>query len=150
MRKLDLEFIVGLFMIAGIACLTWLAIRLGGLEVLGGGRYELRAVFAQCGGLKIGSSVVIAGVDVGLVKRVSLHDYQASVILAINHGVKIQDDAIASIKTRGLLGEKFVEISPGASDVILKDGQRIRETEPPIDIEALISKYIFSAQPGGK
>jgi phospholipid/cholesterol/gamma-HCH transport system substrate-binding protein len=150
MRKLDLELVVGLFMVAGIACLGWLSVRLGGLEVLGGGRYELRALFSNAGGLKTGSSVSIAGVEIGLVRRISLEDYHADVALAINYGTQIQEDAIAVIKTRGLIGEKFVEITPGGSDVILKPGERIRDTQPALDLESLISKYIFNSQFGGK
>ena len=150
MRKLDLEVVVGLFMIAGIACLAWLSVRLGGLEVMGGGRYELRAHFSNAGGLRTGSSVAIAGVDIGLVKRISLDDYRARVVLAIKKGISIQEDAIAVIKTRGLIGEKFVEITPGGSDVVLQPGEQVRETQPAIDLESLISKYMFSTESGGK
>lgn len=150
MRKLNVEFAVGLFMVAGIACLAYLSIRLGGLEVMGGGRYYLEARFTQIGGLKTGSAVVIAGVEVGRVARIRLEGHQAVVTLAINNGVEIQDDAIASVRTRGLIGEKFVEISPGASDVILRPGERIRETEPAVDLESLIAKYIFGSTTGAK
>lgn len=150
MRKLDAELVVGLFMVAGIACLGWLSIRLGGLEVIGGGRYELKARFSQIGGLKTAASVVIAGVEVGRVRAIRLEDYRATVTLAINQGVEIHEDAIASIRTRGLIGEKYVEVSPGGSDVVLKPGEFIRETEPAVDIEALISKYVFSGDSGVK
>jgi phospholipid/cholesterol/gamma-HCH transport system substrate-binding protein len=123
MRKFDLELAVGIFMIAGMVCLAYLTIKLGQLEVFGDKGYEIQAVFSSSGGLKTGSSVVIAGVEVG--------------------EVKIQEDAIASIKTKGLIGEKYVEISPGGLDENLEPGGVIRDTQPPIDIEQLISKYIF-------
>jgi len=150
LKKIDLEIVVGLFVIAGLACLAYLAIRLGGLEVFGGGHYELKARFAETGGLKTGSNVVIAGVQVGRVKSIALDDYRALVVLAISNGTQIQEDAIASVRTRGLIGEKFIEISPGGSDTILKPGDPIRETQPAVDLETLISKYIFTANPGEK
>jgi phospholipid/cholesterol/gamma-HCH transport system substrate-binding protein len=143
MRKFDLELAVGIFMIAGIVCLAYLTIKLGQLEVLGGKGYEIQAVFSSSGGLKTGSSVVIAGVEVGRVKKVILDDYQARVTMSLPLEVKIQEDAIASIKTKGLIGEKYVEISPGGLDENLEPGGVIRDTQPPIDIEQLISKYVF-------
>ncbi len=143
MRKFDLELAVGIFMIAGMVCLAYLTIKLGQLEVFGDKGYEIQAVFSSSGGLKTGSSVVIAGVEVGRVKKVILDDYQARVTMSLPLEVKIQEDAIASIKTKGLIGEKYVEISPGGLDENLKPGGVIRDTQPPIDIEQLISKYIF-------
>ncbi len=143
MRKFNLELAVGLFMIAGIACLGYLSIKLGRLEVMGGKGYEIRAFFSNIGGLKTGSSVVIAGVDVGRVKSIALDDYQAHVVMRVSSDVKISDDAIASIKTKGLIGEKFVEITAGGSEKTLKPGGRIRETESAVDLEQLISNYIF-------
>jgi phospholipid/cholesterol/gamma-HCH transport system substrate-binding protein len=143
MRKFDLELAVGIFMIAGMVCLAYLTIKLGQLEVFGDKGYEIQAVFSSSGGLKTGSSVVIAGVEVGRVKKVVLDDYEARVTMSIPLEVKIQEDAIASIKTKGLIGEKYVEISPGGLDENLEPGGVIRDTQPPIDIEQLISKYIF-------
>ncbi len=142
MRKFDLELAVGIFMIAGMVCLAYLTIKLGQLEVFGDKGYEIQAVFSSSGGLKTGSSVVIAGVEVGRVKKVVLDDYEARVTMSIPLEVKIQEDAIASIKTKGLIGEKYVEISPGGLEN-LEPGGVIRDTQPPIDIEQLISKYIF-------
>ena len=143
MRKFDIEFTVGLFIIAGIICLGYLSIRLGKMEILGNKGYELYALFSNSGGLKTGSSVMIAGVDVGRVKSVTLDDYQAKVVMNLSDGIQIQEDAIASIKTKGLIGEKFIEISPGGSDKIIGPGGRIRETQPPVDFEQLISKFVF-------
>ncbi|MBU4425215.1 MAG: outer membrane lipid asymmetry maintenance protein MlaD [Proteobacteria bacterium] len=143
MRKFDLELAVGIFMIAGMVCLAYLTIKLGQLEVLGDKGYEIQAVFSSSGGLKTGSSVVIAGVEVGRVKKVILDDYQARVTMSLPLEVKIQEDAIASIKTKGLIGEKYIEISPGGLDENLEPGGVIRDTQPPIDIEQLISKYVF-------
>ena len=144
MNKISTETFVGLFMIAGIICLAYLSVRLGGMEVLGNKKgYELRADFSNIGGLKNGSSVVIAGVEVGRVKAITLEDYQAKVIMQLPSDLLIQEDAIASIRTKGLIGEKYVEITPGGSDRNLESGEEILETEPAIDVEQLISNYVF-------
>jgi len=143
MKKLDLELVVGLFMVAGIICLGYLSIKLGKLEVLGGEGYELKAVFSNSGGLKTGSSVVIAGVEVGRVKEISLQNYQAGVTLTLPVDVKVQEDAIASVKTKGLIGEKYIEISPGGSEKLIPPGGRIRDTQPAVDLEQLISSFVF-------
>lgn len=142
-RKFDIELTVGIFMIVGILCLGYLSIKLGKLEVLGSQGYEVEAIFSNGGGIKPGSSVVIAGVEVGRVKQVSLHDYQARVVMDLPFNVKIQEDAIASIKTRGLIGDKYIEISPGGSKVLVGPGGRIRDTQPAVDLEELISNYVF-------
>jgi len=143
MKKFDLELAVGFFMIIGIVCLGYLSIKLGKIEVFGDEGYEIQAVFSNSGGLKSGSSVVIAGVEVGRVKRVILDDYQAKIFLNLPLNLKIQEDAIASIKTKGLIGEKYVEITPGGADELIKPGGRIRDTQSAIDIEELISNYVF-------
>jgi len=143
MRRFDLELTVGLFLIAGIVCLGYLSIRLGRMELLGTEGYEIYGVFSNTGGLKNGSTVAIAGVQVGRVKEISLQDYQAKVVMSLPFQVKVQEDSIAAIKTRGLIGEKYVEITPGASEEVLGAGKRIRETQPPVDFEQIISNYVF-------
>ena len=143
MKKFDLELAVGVFMIVGIICLGYLSIKLGKMEVFGDKGYEIQAIFSNSGGLKSGSSVVIAGVEVGRVKRIALDDYQAKVVLNIPLNVKIQEDAIASIKTKGLIGEKYVEITPGGADELIEPGGRIRDTQSAIDFEEIISNYVF-------
>jgi phospholipid/cholesterol/gamma-HCH transport system substrate-binding protein len=134
---------VGVFLLIGIFSLIYISVKLGKLEVLGREGYTLYASFENAGGLKSGASVEIAGVKIGTVGSVQLNNYQALVGLTITRNVKIQDDAIASIKTAGLLGEKYVEITPGASDRILRNDGSIRETESAIDIQDLIAKYAF-------
>ncbi len=143
MKKFDLEVAVGLFIIAGILCLGYLSIKLGNLQIVGKKGYDVYGVFSNVGGLKVGSSVEIAGVQVGHVTNVLLDNYQARVILSFPKGLKIQEDAIASVKTRGLIGEKYVEITPGGSEQIIQPGGRIQETLPAIDMEELISKFVF-------
>ncbi len=143
MKKFDLELAVGLFIIAGILCLGYLSIKLGKVEIGGKKGYEIYGVFSNVGGLKVGSSIEIAGVNIGRVTGVSLDDYQAHVVLNLPKGLKIQEDAIASVKTRGLIGEKYIEITPGGSEEIIKPGSRIQDTQPAIDMEDLIAKYVF-------
>jgi len=143
MKKFDLELTVGLFIIAGMICLGYLSIKLGKMEVIGGKGYDIHALFSDTGGLKSGSPIIIAGVDVGRVKSITLDNYQARVILYLTENVKIQEDAIASIKTKGLIGEKYVEITPGGSEKVIEPGGRIRETQPAVDLEELISNYVF-------
>jgi phospholipid/cholesterol/gamma-HCH transport system substrate-binding protein len=143
MKKFDLELAVGIFVLIGIFCMAYISIRLGRLDIIGGKYYDVYADFEQAGGIKTGSSVEIAGVEVGKVKSVRLDNYQARVELTIHTGIKIQDDAIASIRTKGLIGEKYVQITPGASGKFIPAGGRIRDTESSIDIEELLSKYVF-------
>lgn len=143
MKKLDLEVAVGFFLLLGIASLVFLSIKLGRLEVLSNNGYTVYATFDQDGGIKIGSAVEIAGVNVGKVKRITLDNYQAQLELVIDGKIKLQEDSIASIKTKGLIGEKYIQITPGGSDKVIPDKGRIIETESAVDIESLISKYIF-------
>jgi phospholipid/cholesterol/gamma-HCH transport system substrate-binding protein len=120
-----------------------MSVRLGRVDLLGTRGYVVSADFPSVGGLKAGSTIEIAGVEVGRVDRIQLHDYQARVYMVIQPQIKLQDDSIASIKTKGLIGERYVRISPGGSDTIIPPNGRIREVEPPVDIEELLSKYIF-------
>ena len=143
MKRFDLELTVGLFIIAGIICLGYLSIKLGKMEVVGGKGYEIYAIFSNIGGLRTGSSIEIAGVDVGRVKSITLDNYQAHVVLNLPWSVKIQEDAIALVKTKGLIGERYIEITPGGSEKIIQPGGRLRETQPAVDLEELISKFAF-------
>ena len=143
MRRGTLELVVGLFILAGIGCLGYMSIRYARMEVTGNNGYLVTAVFPSIAGLKNGALVEIAGVQIGRVKQITLDYYKAKVVLSVNGTVQLQDDSIARIKTKGLLGEKYIDIVPGGSDVILKTGDKIRETQPPVDIEELISKFVF-------
>ena len=143
MRRFDVELSVGLFLIAGIICLGYLSIKLGKMEILGSKGYEIYGLFSNSGGIKKGSSISIAGVEVGRVRALTLEGYQARIVMNLPEGVKVQEDSIASIKTKGLIGEKFIEITPGGSEKILGPGDRIRETQPAVDFEGLLSNYVF-------
>ena len=142
MKRFNLEVTVGLFVVLGLCALAYLSVRLGQLQVGRGNTYDLTAVFPTVAGLREGATVEIAGVQVGRVQDISLADYAAVVTLRLDKQVKLQDDAIASIRTRGLIGEKYVRITPGGSERLLTAGGHIREVEPPIDIETLIGHFI--------
>jgi phospholipid/cholesterol/gamma-HCH transport system substrate-binding protein len=143
MERTRVNIVVGLFMVLGIVALGYLSIQLGRVSFLGGRGYMVTVDFPSVGGLKAGSTVEIAGVEIGRVESIGLDNYQARVKLRVNSGVKLQEDSIASIKTKGLIGEKYVRISPGGSDKIIQPGGKIREVEAPVDFEELLSKYIF-------
>ena len=142
MKKTNLEFIVGVFLATGILCLAYLSIKIARKEFFNAGGYQVQAVFTNCSGLNHGASVMIAGVEIGRVAKVDLDDYEARVALVIRNGVVLQKDSIASIKTKGLIGEKYVEITPGTSEAPIPPGGVIRDTEPALDIEGLISKFV--------
>ncbi|MBS1114863.1 MAG: Mce-related protein [Nitrospirae bacterium] len=144
MKKYNIELAVGFFLLLGILSLAYISINLGKLEIVGREGYTVYADFEKAGGIKPKAMVEMAGVEVGTVKSIGItSDYRARVELTIDKDIKLQEDAIASIKTKGLIGEQFVQISPGGSDTLIPDGGKIRETESAIDIEELISKYVF-------
>ena len=142
MSQTRTEIIVGFFVLVGLACLGYLAIKLGKLEVLGSSGYIVYADFSSVAGLKVGDPAEIAGVRIGRVEAMGLLDDRARLQLRIQDNVKIQEDAIASVRARGLIGDKFVLLTPGASDKIISPGGRIRETESPPDIADLIGKIV--------
>jgi phospholipid/cholesterol/gamma-HCH transport system substrate-binding protein len=143
MKKFDLELSVGIFVLAGVICLGYLSVRLAKMDILSSDKYEVYAIFSDVGGLKAGSSVDIAGMEVGKVSSIVLEDYQAKVVMSVRKDIKLQEDTIAAIKTRGLIGEKFLALTPGGSEKLLTQGGQIREATPPLDFEELISKYVF-------
>jgi phospholipid/cholesterol/gamma-HCH transport system substrate-binding protein len=145
MKTSVLEFYVGLFLAIGMACLAYLSIKVARKEFFSAGGYDVKAIFSNCSGLRPGSQVMIAGVEVGRVRGIRLQEYEANVDMVINPQVALQKDSIASIKTKGLIGEKYVDVSPGASEEKIKPGGVIRDTEPAMDIEGLISKYVHGS-----
>jgi phospholipid/cholesterol/gamma-HCH transport system substrate-binding protein len=136
------EVLVGFFVVVGIACLGYLAIKLGKLEVLGSSGYTVYADFSSVAGLKVGDPVEIAGVRIGRIDAIRLAEDRARLELRVQDGVKLQEDTIASVRSRGLIGDKFVLLSPGASDKTISPGGKIRETESPPDITDLIGKFV--------
>jgi phospholipid/cholesterol/gamma-HCH transport system substrate-binding protein len=142
MEKTKLELVVGVFVLAGMLCLGYLSIKLGKLELIGGDVYEVEAQFTSASGLKSGSAIEIAGVEVGRVRGITLIEDRAKVKLAVNNTVKLYTDTFASIKTRGIIGEKFLALSPGGGGDRLKPGDTIRDTEAGLDLEELVSQYV--------
>ncbi len=142
MEKTKLELVVGVFVLVGLVCLGYLSIKLGKLEVIGGNLYEVDAQFNSASGLKAGATVEIAGVEVGRVRSITLQEDRALVKLAVNNGTKLYTDTIASIKTRGIIGEKFLALSPGGGGDPLNPGDTIRDTESGLDLEELVSQYV--------
>ncbi len=144
-----MEIIVGLFVFIGIAGMFYMALKLGEVGGLGADGYVVTADFDDAGGIRSGADVMMAGVVIGRVERVSLNkDDQARLALRIHHGVKLTADAIASIRTKGIIGDRYVRISQGGDDQYLADGDSIEETESAISIEDLIAKYVFSGKSG--
>lgn len=139
----SVEIVVGVFVLAGVVTLAHLSVGLARREVVRGRGYEVKAIFSDVGGLRTGAAVTVAGVEVGKVSRIDLKDYQGEVTLYLDAHLRLRADSIASIRTRGLIGEKFVAISPGGDDAIIGDGGAIVETEPAVDLEQLVSKFVF-------
>ena len=142
MSQTRTEIVVGFFVLVGMACLGYLALKLGKLEVLGNSGYTVYADFPSVAGLKVGDPVEIAGVKIGRVEAMGLADDRARLQLRIQDDVKLQEDVIASVRSRGLIGDKFVIITPGASDKIIPSGGKVRETDSPPDIVDLIGKIV--------
>jgi phospholipid/cholesterol/gamma-HCH transport system substrate-binding protein len=148
MKNINTELIIGLFMIAGFLAFGYLSLQMGEFSIFDLEKhYSIEAEFDSVSGLKVGASIEIAGVSVGKVAKISLGKQGlAKVILLINHDIKITSDAIASIRTQGLIGDKYIKIIQGADEEMLAEGDVIFDTEAAIDFEELVSKYIFESE----
>ncbi len=140
-----IEVTVGVFVLIALLCVGYLTVQLGQMRLLGDDHYVLKARFSSVSGLNKGNEVSISGVPVGRVKdiRLKTDDFAAMVELSIREDIKLSDDSIVSIKTSGLIGDKYINISPGGSGFILQPGDTIIDTQPPVDFEELVSKYVF-------
>lgn len=145
MKRFNVEVAVGVFMVIGFFCFAWLSVKLGDVDLFGSDAYTLQARFGSVSGLKAGAVVEIAGVQVGKVAAIRLQpdDYRAVVEMSIDRGVQISEDSIASIRTAGIIGDRYVNISPGGLPENIAPGGMIAETESAINLEELLSKYIF-------
>jgi len=145
MKKLKIETAVGLFVVIGLVSIGYMSIKLGDVSIFSDNSYSLFAKFSSVSGLKTGGSVEMLGIQVGKVQTLVLDQekQQAVVELRIQNGVVVYDDAIASIKTAGLIGDKYVQIDPGGGGDVLKPGDGIFDTSSPLDIESLIGKFAF-------
>ena len=147
MKNTKLELSVGLFVVLGIAAIIYLTIQVGTGSMLSGDTYLIESRFANAGGLHSGSTVLLAGVTVGRVEgiRMESSDYSAIVTLRVLSTLRLPTDSMASIKTTGLIGDKFVSLSPGVDDTYLESGSRITLTESAVDLESLIGKMAFGS-----
>lgn len=147
MKKPQIELLVGIFVLVGIAAVAYLAMKLGSGSMLGGDTYLVEARFANAGGLNAGSSVLVSGVTVGRVEQVRMDpaDFCAIATLRLPASLRLPSDSMASIKTTGLIGDKHVALSPGADETFLAAGTRITMTESSVDLESLIGKMAFGS-----
>jgi len=145
MKKYSVESVVGIFVVIGLLCVAYMTIKLGKVSWFGDDYYPLYARFTSVSGLRVGSPVEIDGIQIGRVERMSIDTKRqmALVELKIEKGITVYDDASASIKTSGLIGDKFIKIDPGGGGDILKPGGTVTETTSAVDIEDLVSKYVF-------
>lgn len=145
MQKYSKESVVGGFVLIGLACIGYMTIQLGDLGLFEDDTYSLTARFTRVTGLRSGSVVNMLGLEVGRVGKMTMdQDKQLAVVeLRIRKGVRVYEDAIASIRTEGLIGDRYVSIDAGGSGSELKPGDSITETEAPADIMDMVSKYAF-------
>ena len=145
MKKYSIETTVGIFVVAGLICVGYMTVKLGRFSLFGEEAYPLKARFASVAGLRVGSSVEVYGVEVGNVTHLAIDaDKQMAMIdMKINKGVSIYDDAAATIKSAGFIGDKYVQIDPGGTGTVLKPEGVITQTSVPADLEDLIGKYAF-------
>jgi phospholipid/cholesterol/gamma-HCH transport system substrate-binding protein len=145
--KNKMEFGVGLFVLAGLAAIFYLAIAIGGASLWAGDTYRLEARFGNIAGLNVGSRVDIAGVRVGTVRSIQLdqNHFVAIVTIELPSSIQLDDDTIASIRTAGLIGDRYISLSPGGSGIPLAPGDMIIDTESAVDIESLISRFAFGS-----
>jgi phospholipid/cholesterol/gamma-HCH transport system substrate-binding protein len=147
MRKYRYETVAGIFVVIGLLCVGYMTVKLGKINLFGEDTYTLYARFTSVSGLRVGNPVEMLGLEIGRVQNLTLDqkDQLAVAELKIKKGVSIYGDAIASIKTAGLIGDRYVSINPGGADKALPPGKTITQTEPPIDIGDLIGKYAFGS-----
>jgi phospholipid/cholesterol/gamma-HCH transport system substrate-binding protein len=145
MKRYAMETAVGIFVVFGLLCVGYMTVKLGHVSLFGENTYPLFARFTSVSGLRAGSSVTMYGIEIGRVEKLSMDqkDGMALVEMEIHRGIKIYDDALASIKTEGLIGDRYLSIDPGGAGSLLKPDGVITDTQPPVDLNELIGKYAF-------
>jgi phospholipid/cholesterol/gamma-HCH transport system substrate-binding protein len=144
MKQSNIELSVGTFVLLGIAAVVWFAVQAGAGVAIGGSTYEVNARFTNISGLKTGSQVFIAGVPIGHVEKIDLDSQYAAIVhLNVKQDVHLPSDTIASIKTSGLIGDKYIALAPGADSRNLPPGGTITDTESAVDLESIISRFAF-------
>lgn len=139
------EIVVGFFLLLGFLAFGWLAVQLGEVPWLTESKsYPLAAEFNNISGVKVGADVQVAGVTVGKVRQLTLNQENMAVVgIQIDRGVKVPVDSIASVKSQGIIGDKYIQISLGGDEKLYKPGETIVDTESSVDLESLISKFAF-------
>jgi len=145
-RSFSMEFWVGLFTLGGVACAGYLSVGLAGMELNSSDKYEVFAEFDNVSGLKYGASVEIAGVPIGEVAAINLNDPVAQVRMHIDRAVRLRDDDILSIRTKGIIGDRYIKVSRGGGGKEVPFGGTILDTESVIDIEDVIGKVVHSLE----
>jgi len=145
MKKYSKETVVGIFVVIGLFCIAYMTVKLGNVGFWGENTYSLTAKYSTVTGLRVGNPVNMLGLEIGRVAKFEMdqENQMAIVTLEINKGIEIYDEAIASINTEGLIGDKFIGIDAGGGGDLLANGDTITETESPTDIMELVSKYAF-------
>jgi len=145
MKKYSKETVVGIFVVIGLACIGYMTVKLGNVGFFGDNSYSLFAKFNTVTGLREGNPVNMLGLEIGKVQKFTMdqENQQVLVEFKINKGIEIYDDAIASVKTEGLIGDKYVAVDPGGGGDLLANGDSITDTNSPTDIMDLVSKYAF-------
>ncbi len=152
MERTTLDLWVGAFVVAGIAALVVLALKVGNLSTYNMSEtYQVEAYFTNVGGLKSAASVRSAGVLVGRVNdiRLDTERYEAKVTISIDKRYKFPKDTFANIQTSGLLGENFIALLPGADEQMLKPGEVFKQTQSAMVLEDMIGQFIYG-KPDGK
>jgi phospholipid/cholesterol/gamma-HCH transport system substrate-binding protein len=146
-NTINTELIIGFFMIAGFLAFGYLSLQMGEFSIFDLEKnYSLEAEFDNVSGLKVGAVIEIAGVGIGKVAKIELGEQSlAKVTMLIKQDIMITSDAIASIRTQGLIGDKLIKIIQGADEEMLAEGEIIFDTESAVDFEELVSKYIFES-----
>ena len=145
--KNSIEFLVGIFMIAGFLAFGYLALQLGEVTLFSDStNYTVVAQFDNIAGVKKGASVQVAGVAVGQANKIWLdEDGYANVSLLVDKSLQLPIDSTASVKSQGLIGDKFIALNPGGEEELFKNGDLLTDTESSVDIESLISKFAFGS-----
>jgi len=143
-KKYAMETTAGIFVVFGLLCIAYMTVKLGHVS-WGENTYPIYAKFTTVSGLRAGSPVDMLGIEVGRVERITMDqkNQMAVVEMRIKEGVQVYGDAIASIKTEGLIGDKYLSVEPGGAEELLKPGGTITETQPPVDFVDIIGKYAF-------
>ncbi len=146
MNNPKIEFYVGLFVLIGIICVGYLFVVLGEINFIKSNQYQVVGYFSSVSGLEVGARVEMAGVQIGTVSDIRFDKKQllARVELSIDKNIDLTEDVIASVKTSGIIGQKYIDMLPGGSDVLLEPGDEIDNTESSLDIESLVRKFIFT------